>query len=83
MKNITLLTWLTQLGLSVAVPILGFVFLGVWLQRQFSLGTWVVVIATLLGVMIAADGVRRVLKQLDRIAGGKKKDPPVSFNEHE
>jgi len=29
MKNVNLLIWLTQLGLSVAIPLAGFIFLGI------------------------------------------------------
>ena len=32
MKQYQLLIWLTQLGLSVALPLAGFVLLGVWLH---------------------------------------------------
>ena len=32
MKELTLLTWLTQLGLSVAVPPVLFILLAVWLR---------------------------------------------------
>ena len=38
MKDLTLLTWLTQLGLSVAVPLGGFVWLGVWLRDSLGWG---------------------------------------------
>ena len=33
MKDLGLLVWLTQLGLSVAFPLAGFVLLGLWLRR--------------------------------------------------
>ena len=34
MKNLNLLIWLTQLGLSVAVPLGGFILLGLWLSQR-------------------------------------------------
>ena len=41
MKNVTLLVWLTQLGLSVALPPAGFIFLAVWLRDSCGWGGWV------------------------------------------
>ena len=32
MKDLNLIVWLTQLGMSVAVPLAGFVLLAVWLR---------------------------------------------------
>lgn len=83
MKDLTLLTWLTQLGLSVAVPIAGFVFLGVWLRQKLGLGVWVIVVGAVIGLVCAASGLRSSLKQLARMADTKQKDKPVSFNDHD
>lgn len=83
MKDLTLLTWLTQLGLSVAVPIAGFVFLGVWLRQKLVLGVWVIVVGAVIGLVCAASGLCSSLKQLARMADTKQKDKPVSFNDHD
>ena len=84
MKNLQLLTWLTQLGLSTAVPLAGFVWLAVWLRNRFELGLWVVFAGVGLGLLCAVDGFLRNLKLLDRLGREKKeKDPPVSFGEHD
>lgn len=84
MKNLSLLVWLSQLGLSVAVPLAGFILLGVWLHNRFGWGTWVVIVCSLLGFVCALDGLRVSLKTLNRLAGKETKDkPPVSFNEHD
>ena len=40
MKNLNMLVWLTQLGLSVAGPLAGFILLAVWLRQHFELGGW-------------------------------------------
>jgi hypothetical protein len=83
MKNLSLLVWLTQLGLSVALPLGGFVLLTVWLRQRFDWGVWVIVIGVALGVICAVDGLRSSLKAMEKMAGGKKEDkPPVSFNDH-
>ena len=79
MKNISLLLWLTQLGLSVAVPLGGFILLGLWLHNSCGWGSWTVWTGIILGAYCAS------LKNLQRMAGGDKpeQEPPVSFNDHE
>ena len=42
MKDLSMLVWLSQLGLSVAAPLAGFILLAVWLNERFSLGVWVI-----------------------------------------
>ena len=83
MKNLTLLSWLTQLGLSVALPLAGFVFLGLWLHNQFGWGDWVLWAGIILGLISAIDGLRQSLKVLLKLSKEKKDAPPVSFNDHE
>lgn len=84
MKELTLLTWLTQLGLSVAVPLGGFVVLAVWLRDHWGWGDWVIWVGLALGIYCAVDGLRVSLKNMERIAKPKKKEkPPVAFNDHD
>lgn len=84
MQELSLLTWLTQLGLSVAVPLAGFVLLAVWLRERFSLGAWVIIVGVVLGLYCAVDGFLRSLKLLHRLGKDKKeKEHPISYNEHD
>lgn len=85
MKNLNLLVWLTQLGLSVAVPLAGFILLAVWLRDRFSWGSWVIWVGIGLGVCCAVDGLRTSLQAMERLSKDKKEDqpPPVSFNDHD
>lgn len=84
MKELSLLTWLTQLGLTVALPLGGFIWLGVWLRERFSLGSWVFWLGIVLGAVLALNGFRVSLGTLLRFSNQEKKDPPaVSFNEHD
>ncbi len=84
MKDLSLLVWLTQLGLSVAVPLAGLILLAVWLRERFALGTWVVWVGAGLGLVCAVDGLRHSLKTLERLSRDSDKDPPpAAFNDHE
>lgn len=84
-KELTLLTWLTQLGLSVAMPLAGFIFLALWLRNQFGWGDWVLWVGIILGLVSAFDGLRYSLKLLARLTRKKDDDtpPPVSYNDHD
>ena len=76
MKDLNMLVWLTQLGLSVALPLAGFTWLGVWLRGRFALGSWVVVVGLVIGFICAVDGFRsslRIMEQMDKRRG---KDQP-------
>ena len=83
-KEMSLFVFVTQLGLSVAVPLGSFIFLGIWLRQQFDLGIWVVLAGIFLGIVTAVDGLRSSLKAMERLSKDKKQDPPpVSFNNHQ
>ena len=84
MKDMKLLIWMTQLGLSVAVPLGGFLLVAVWLKNRFAWGNWVVIVGLVLGVICAAEGLMSSLKAMKRMAKKEKEEtPPVSFNDHE
>lgn len=84
MKNLHLLIWLTQLGLSTAGPLVGFAWLAVWLRNRYDLGLWVIFVGIGLGLISAIDGFCKNLKLLDSLGKDKEKnDPPVSFGEHD
>jgi hypothetical protein len=48
------LTYLTEFGLSVISPIVLSVLVGVWLNRRFDIGEWIIVL--LLGVGLISGG---------------------------
>ena len=84
MKNVKMLVWLTQLGLSVALPPLGFIYLAVRLQAKFGWGSWVIWAGVALGLLCAVEGFRGSLKAMELLDSNRnKEDPPVSFNNHD
>lgn len=68
MKNLSLLIWFTQLGISVAVPLGGAIWLSVWLHQKFHLGVWVIVLGTFIGLYGAIDGLRTSIKAMAHLA---------------
>ena len=84
MKEFNLLIWMTQLGLSVAVPPVLMILLAKWLQNEFGWGRWVLWVGIAFGIALAIDGLRTSLKVMARLGRDKKKDtpPPVSYNDH-
>lgn len=84
MKDLNLLIWLSQLGLSVALPLGGCILVAVWLYHQFHFGVWVIIVGVILGLICAVDGLRTSLKAMERFSEDKKKeDPPISYNDHD
>lgn len=84
MKSLKNLIWLTQLGLSVAVPPICFILLAVWLRGTHGWGSWVIWVGILLGVYSALEGFRASMKAMALLNKDKENDdPPVSFNEHQ
>ena len=85
MKSMHLLIWLTQLGLSVALPPTGLILLAVWLHQRQQWGSWVIWAAIVLGLVCAADGFRVCMKAMSRLSGekGNEESTGVSFNDHD
>ena len=83
LKDLHLLTWVTQLGLTAAVPPVGFIWLAVWLKNRFQLGQWVLWLGIFMGVYCAIYGLYTSLKSLKKFASVQKKEAPaVAFNDH-
>ena len=83
MKDLSLLAWLTQLGLSTALPLGGFILLALWLHRSLGWGSWVIWVGVAVGFVCAIDGFRTSLKAMSRMSRDKQEDTPVSFNDHD
>lgn len=83
MKNLSLLVWLTQLGISVAIPPFCFIALAVWLRNQWGWGQWVIWIGIALGFIGAVQGFINSIRAMKRLSADKKDEHAVGFNEHE
>ena len=85
MKDINLIIWLMQLGISVAAPPLGFILLAVWLHNTRGWGSWVVIVGIILGISSAVGGLCSSLYCLNNASEGKDEDKQnvTSYNEHD
>lgn len=84
MKEMSMLVWLTQVGISVAAPPVVFLLGALWLRRQFGIGDWCIWTALVLGILCAVSGLRQSLQLMEKMAKKNSPDtPPVpGFNEH-
>ena len=84
MKNLSLLVWLSQLGLSVALTPLCFIGLAVWLREEWDWGEWVLWVGIVMGIYSAITGFISTLRSLQRVNQDKKNEPqPTAFNDHD
>lgn len=84
MKDLSMLVWLSQLGLSVALPPAVLIWLAVWLRDRFGWGQWVIWVGIGLGLYCAVTGFISSLRTLSQMTKDKKQDTPaVSFNDHD
>ena len=82
-KALRYLVWLTQLGLTVAVPLVGFILLGVWLHNSRGWGGWTVIVGIGLGLMGAAGGLWNSFKTLNLMLKQDEAKTPKGYNQHE
>lgn len=78
-----MLVWLTQLGLSAALPMAGMILLVLWLKQRFQMGAWVIFVGGAAGLACAIDGFRNSMKALEALEKKKDVQKPVSFNDHD
>jgi len=66
LASLRLLGYLTQFGLSVILPPLLLVLLGVWLCDRYSIGVWLIVVLLLLGLVSSGCSIYRFFKTFVR-----------------
>ncbi len=82
MKNANLLIWITQLGLSVVIPMASFAFLGIWLHYSIGWGRWVLIVGIGLGILTGLQSLISTLKVMNRMGRSEHQDTPQSYNDH-
>ena len=82
-RNLQLLLWVTQLGLTLTLPPIVLTAGAVWLRERFALGGWVVLLGVVAGLGAAVSGARDFFRFAQRDEGEHGGDDPVAFNSHE
>lgn len=78
MKGLNMLVWLMQLGMSVVMPLVGFMWIAIYLRGRFQLGVWIIFVGLFVGLICAVDGFRYSLKAMelmDKNNAKKSSDP--------
>lgn len=85
MKDVKLIVWITQLIMTIVVPLVGFILLGAWLCKSRGWGAWALWAGIGLGIYSAVGGVRDLIRTLKRMAkeARDEQEPPVCFNDHD
>ncbi len=87
MKILRLITMFGQLGFTLITPPVVMALLGWWLQQRFDLGTWVMLVALVIGLATSATSAYqfylRVMGSEDRKAKAEELDRTVVYYTHE
>ena len=62
LSSLRLLGYLTQFGLSVILPPLLLVFLGVWLSDRYGIGVWLTIVLLLCGLVSSGCSIYRFFR---------------------
>lgn len=62
LETLRLLSYVTQFGFSVMMPIVLCVMLGVWLNLRFGIGEWLIVVLLVVGLISGGCGFYRFAK---------------------
>lgn len=68
------LVYFTQFGVTMIVPPVLCAWGAFWLKERFSLGNWMVILGILLGIAIAAVGVRDLMRMTERKAAQRQEE---------
>ncbi len=79
------LVWVTQLGLSLIMPLLILIGISYWLTTQMGVGSWVYLPAFLAGLGAGGSSFWSFWKMTQRRNAQKEKKNPktISFNQHD
>lgn len=77
------LMWLTELALSVAAPLMLFVYGAVWLRNRFGLGVWVIILGAALGLYGAFAGLKASFTAMGLLNRSKPSRDKTNFNSHD
>lgn len=74
------LSFLGQLGFSLAMPLILCIWGAIWLKDRFGLGNWIVIAGLILGLGGAVSSFNGFIRYVQRKAAQKNDQNPGSFN---
>ncbi len=73
-RHLRALGQITQFGLDMVTPIVLCTILAVWLKNRFNVGSWLVIVAIIVGVACSALNMFKFIKVVNKEMGGKERD---------
>lgn len=74
MRILNAMSYLTQLGLSVALPPVLCILLGVWIQGRTGVGEWIIVVMLIVGLISGACSFASFYKRFAHTNNGNEDD---------
>lgn len=65
----------TQLGISITLPLVTFIYGAIWLRERFSLGSWILILGIVLGLGTSADCAVKFYGQVMKRMKKTKNEP--------
>ena len=77
------LMWLTELAISVAAPLVLFVYGAIWLRNRYGLGVWVVLAGAALGLYSTFMALKASFTAMGLLNKPKPDSDKPNFNSHD
>ena len=78
------ISYVGQFGFAIVCPPIVMAMVGLWLQKRFGLGSWIMLVFILAGLLAAGSSTWSFFKSMDRQEAKKEKDlaGKQNFNDH-
>lgn len=80
------ITMVSQIGFLIVCPPIVMAMLGHWLSERYGLGSWIVIVMLIVGLLSAASSAWSMIKSLDRSESRNEKKNGVGssagYNKH-
>ena len=77
------LMWLTELAISVAAPLMLFVYGAIWARNRWHLGVWIIIVGAALGLYSAFVALKASFTAMGLLNKPKADKDKTNFNSHD
>ena len=77
------LMWLTELAISVAAPLMLFVYGAIWARNRWHLGVWIIIVGAALGLYSAFMALKASFTAMGLLNKPKADKDKTNFNSHD